>query len=200
MPNNKSCKGISYNISGKNYCIGERKTKTIPKTRTRTRNIKTRNIKTRTRKTRTRTRNIKTRTIKTRTSKKYLKKNRKTRTSKKYLKKNRKTRTRTRTSKKTRKNLARGPGDDDYYDITQCCMCSKTLNVNDKTNALIPLECLQKRGNEAHRICKECWFKPVTGFAIEGNSHKCPGCKKGLPFTPVKFKTPEMVDLTMDSD
>jgi hypothetical protein len=150
MPNNKSCKGISYNISGKSYCIGERKTKT-----------------------------------KTRTSKKYLKKNRKTRTSK---------------SKKTRKNLARGPGDDLYYDITQCCMCSKTLNVNDKTNALIPLECLQKRGNAAHRICKECWFEPETGFAIEGNSHKCPGCKKGLPLTRVKVKTPEMVDLTMDSD
>jgi hypothetical protein len=177
MPNNKSCKGISYNISGKSYCIGERKTKTIPKTITRTRNIKTRTIK--------------TRTIKTRTSKKYLKKNRKTRT---------RTRTRTRTSKKTRKNLAKGPGDDEYYDITQCCICSKTLNVNDKTNALIPLECLQKRGNEAHRICKECWFKPVTGFAIEGNSHKCPGCKKGLPLTRVKVKTPEMVDLTMDSD
>jgi hypothetical protein len=171
MPNNKSCKGISYNISGKSYCIGERKTKTIPKTR----NIKTR-------------RTIKTRTIKTRTIK--------TRTSKKYLKKNRKTRT----SKKTRKNLARGPGDDVYYDITQCCICSKTLNVNDKTNALIPLECLQKRGDAAHRICKECWFKPVTGFAIEGNSHKCPGCKKGLPLTRVKLKTPEMIDLTMDSD
>jgi hypothetical protein len=171
MPNNKSCKGIPYNISGKSYCIGERKTKTIPKTRTRN---KTR--------TTTKTRN-------SRTSKKYLKQNRKTRT-----------RTRTKTRTKTRKNLARGPGDDVYYDITQCCMCSKTLNVNDKTNALIPLECLQKRGNEAHRICKECWFKPVTGFAIEGNSHKCPGCKKGLPFTPVKFKTPEMVDLTMDSD
>jgi hypothetical protein len=79
-------------------------------------------------------------------------------------------------------------------------MCSKTLNVNDKTNALIPLECLQNRGDAAHRICKECWFKPVTGFAIEGNSHKCPGCKKGLPLTRVKVKTPEMVDLTMDSD
>ena len=155
MPNNKSCKGISYNISGKSYCIGERKTKTMPKTR----NIKTRN-------------------------------SRRTRTSKKTRK------TRTRTSK----NLARGPGDDVYYDITQCCMCSKTLNVNDKTNALIPLECLQNRGDAAHRICKECWFKPVTGFAIEGNSHKCPGCKKGLPLTRVKLKTPEMIDLTMDSD
>jgi hypothetical protein len=172
MPNNKSCKGIPYNISGKSYCIGERKTKTIPKTRTRN-------------KTRT--------TTKTRNS-------RRTRTSKKYLKQNRKTRTRTRTKTRTRKNLARGPGDDVYYDITQCCMCSKTLNVNDKTNALIPLECLQNRGKEAHRICKECWFKPVTGFAIEGNSHKCPGCKKGLPLTRVKVKTPEIVDLTMDSD
>jgi len=186
MPNNKSCKGIPYNISGKSYCIGERKTKTIPKTRTRN---KTR--------TTTKTRNSR----RTRTSKKYLKQNRKTRTRTRTKTRTRtRTKTRTKTRTRTRKNLARGPGDDDYYDITQCCMCSKTLNVNDKTNALIPLECLQNRGKEAHRICKECWFKPVTGFAIEGNSHKCPGCKKGLPFTPVKFKTPEMVDLTMDSD
>jgi hypothetical protein len=149
---NKSCKGILYKISGKNYCIGEKKTKAKRITRT------------------------------------YFKK----------TKISRKTR-KTRRNRKTKKNIARGPGDENY-DITQCCMCNKTLNVNDKTNALIPLECLQKRGNEAHRICKECWFKPRTGFAIEGNSHKCPGCEKGLPLTRVKQKTPEFVDLTMDSD
>ena len=145
----KLCKGISYKISGKNYCVREKKTKVRRKTRT-------------------------------------------------YLKKTKKTR-RYRRSKKTRKNVARGPGDENY-DITQCCMCSKNVNVNDKTNTLIPLECLQKYGNRAHRICKKCWFKPKTGFAIEGKSHKCPGCEKGLPLTNVRHKTPELIDLTVDSD
>lgn len=123
--------------------------------------------------------------------------NRKTKTTRKHLKKNRKTRT----SKKTKKNVARGPGDEDQnYDITQCCMCNKTLNVNDKTNALIPLECLRKHGKEAHRICKECWFDEEDGFALEGKSHKCPGCEKGLPLTRVKVNPPEMIDLTLDTD
>jgi len=100
-----------------------------------------------------------------------------------------------------RKNVARGPGEEDQnYDITQCCMCNKTLNVNDKTNALIPLECLRKRGKEAHRICKECWFDEEDGFALEGKSHKCPGCEKGLPLTRVKMNPPEMIDLTLDTD
>jgi hypothetical protein len=115
-----------------------------------------------------------------------------------YLKKSNKTR-KTRRNRKTKKNIARGPGDENY-DITQCCMCNKTLNVNDKTNALIPLECLRKRGKEAHRICKECWFDEEDGFALEGKSHKCPGCEKGLPLTRVKVNPPEMVDLTLDTD
>jgi hypothetical protein len=128
-------------------------------------------------------------TRKTRTS-------RKPKTRRKHLKKNRKTRT---SKKLKRKNVARGPGDENY-DITQCCMCNKTLNVNDKTNALIPLECLRNRGLEAHRICKECWFDEEDGFALEGKSHKCPGCEKGLPLTRVKVKPPEMIDLTLDTD
>jgi hypothetical protein len=156
----KLCKGIPYKISGKSYCVGERKTKTKTKRITRT----------------------------------YVKKTKKTKSIRK-IKSIKKLRAR-----KTRKNVARVPGDDDYYDITQCCMCSKNVNVNDKTNALIPLECLQKHGNRAHRICKECWFRPKTGFAIEGVSHKCPGCEKGLPLTLVKIKTPEFIDLTNDSD
>jgi hypothetical protein len=134
-------------------------------------------------------------TRKTRTS-------RKTRTTRKHLKKKRKPKTtrKTRTSKKLkRKNVARGPGDENY-DITQCCMCNKTLNVNDKTNALIPLECLRNHRLEAHRICKECWFDEEDGFALEGKSHKCPGCEKRLPLTRVKAKPPEMIDLTLDTD
>jgi hypothetical protein len=150
--NKKNCKGTLYRISGKSYCIGEKKSKG--------------------------------KSIKLRKSRKAMK-----------SKKSRK-------SRKSRKNKARGPGDenDDYYDITQCCMCGKDVNVNDKTNTLIPLECLQKRGRRAHRICKKCWFKPKTGFAIEGTSHKCPGCEKGKPLTNVRHKTPEMVDLTDLSD
>jgi hypothetical protein len=58
-------------------------------------------------------------------------------------------------------------------------MCSKNVNVNDKTKTLIPFACLQKRGNSTHRICKECWFKPKTGFAIEGMSHKMSWLRKG---------------------
>ena len=142
MLNKKNCKGTLYRISGKSYCVREKKSKV--------------------------------KSIKLRKSRK---------------------------SRKSRKNKARGPGDeDDDYDITQCCMCNKTLNVNDKTNALIPLECLRKRGLAAHRICKECWFDDEDGFALEGKSHKCPGCEKGLPLTRVKVKPPEMIDLTMDSD
>jgi hypothetical protein len=147
--NKKNCKGTLYRISGKSYCVGEKKSKG--------------------------------KSIKLRKSRKVMK---------------------SRKSRKSRKNKARGPGDenDDYYDITQCCMCGKNVNVNDKTNTLIPLECLQKNGRAAHRICKKCWFKRKTGFAIEGRSHKCPGCEKGLPLTNVRKKTPEMVDLTDLSD
>ena len=142
MLNKKNCKGTLYRISGKSYCVREKKSKV--------------------------------KSIKLRKSRK---------------------------SRKSRKNKARGPGDeDDDYDITQCCMCGKNVNVNDKTNTLIPLECLQKHGRAAHRICKKCWFKRKTGFAIEGRSHKCPGCEKGLPLTNVRKKTPEMVDLTDLSD
>lgn len=91
-------------------------------------------------------------------------------------------------------NLGRGPYDEN---TTNCCMCGKPV---DKDRALMPSECSIKHGRRAHRICEECWFRPETGFAVEGRSHKCPGCEKGLPLTFVKPKTPEMVDLTMDSD
>ena len=182
MTNNKSCKGTLYLISGKSHCVGERKSRN----QTRVNNLKTRtNTKPKPNKLKTITKQ-KTNKLKTRTSRKHLKKKRKTRTTRK-------------SKKLKRKNLARGPGDENY-DITQCCMCNKTLNVNDKTNALIPLECLRNHGLEAHRICKECWFDDEDGFALEGKSHKCPGCEKGLPLTRVKVKPPEMIDLTLDTD
>jgi len=126
---------------------------------------------------------------KTRTSRK-TRTNRKTRTS-------RKTKS-TRKLKKTRsakKNIARGPGYEN--DVTRCCMCEKVVH---KDHSLLPSECKIKHGLRAHRICKECWFDEEDGFALEGKSHKCPGCEKGLPLTRVKVKTPEMVDLTLGTD
>jgi hypothetical protein len=76
-------------------------------------------------------------------------------------------------------------------------MCEKVVH---KDHSLLPSECKIKHGLRAHRICKECWFDEEDGFALEGKSHKCPGCEKGLPLTRVKVKTPEMVDLTLDTD
>lgn len=112
----------------------------------------------------------------------------KTRRTHKYKKTKQQAR-KTITNKHSMKNLGRG--------LTNCCMCGKPVEDD---NSFMPSECSINNGRRAHRICKECWWKPITGFAIEGNSHKCPGCEKGLPLTHVKVKTPEMVDLTKDSD
>ncbi len=77
----------------------------------------------------------------------------------------------------------------------KCCMCERTVNKDD---TLIPRECLMKYGKAAHRICKDCWWNPETGFAREEASHKCPGCQKGLPLTEYKKEPPILVDLTDD--
>jgi hypothetical protein len=115
--------------------------------------------------------------------------------SKRTLRKNRKNRRKTRKHHKIKKNYRRGGNGD-----TKCCMCGKPVDINDIGNTLIPSGCLLQHGQRAHRICKECWFKPVTGFAIEGTTHKCPGCAKNLPLTKVPYKEPELVDLTLDDD
>jgi hypothetical protein len=143
MSGKKICKGEIYKISGKKYCIGEKRIKFKKGTKI--------------------------------TLKKF-KKNK----SKKI--------------RNTRKKRKGGNGD------TKCCMCGKTVDINDKANALIPSGCLMQHGQRAHRICKECWFRPVTGFAVEGVSHKCPGCEKGMPLTNIPYKEPEVVDLTLDDD
>ena len=79
-----------------------------------------------------------------------------------------------------------------------CCMCEREV---DKSNTLIPRACLIKHGTEAaHRICHDCWWNPESGFAREGADHRCPGCLKNLPLTPVIKKEPEFVDLTLDDD
>lgn len=77
-----------------------------------------------------------------------------------------------------------------------CCMCEREV---DKNNTLIPRECLNKNMSKAHRICLDCWWDPVSGFARENETHVCPGCAKNFPLTIVKNK-PKFVDLTLDDE
>lgn len=78
----------------------------------------------------------------------------------------------------------------------RCCMCGDAVDLDDRLNALIPKQCLNKYGTlAAHRICKDCWFEPETGFAVEGANHQCPGCAKNMPLnkkprSPVDPKAP----------
>jgi len=69
-------------------------------------------------------------------------------------------------------------------------MCSWKF---DKKSALVPRECLVKYGKvRAHKVCGKCWW---SKFALEGVSHKCPGCANMLPI----HKDPDagtIVDLT----
>lgn len=74
-----------------------------------------------------------------------------------------------------------------------CSMCER---IFDKDNTLVPRECLIKYGNEAHRICQNCWWDPEKGFAREDASHKCPGCQKGLLLTHYKKGPQIFIDLT----
>jgi len=90
--------------------------------------------------------------------------------------------------RRSRKYLKGGNGE-----TVTCSMCEKTV---DKDNTLVPLDCLNKHGRAAHRICKSCWWNPTTGFAREGTRHKCPGCLKDLPLTTVKNEPPILIDLT----
>ncbi len=59
-----------------------------------------------------------------------------------------------------------------------CCMCGKSI-----TDGLMPRTCYMKHGNNAHRICQDCWWDQNTGFANENATHECPGCLKGLQLT-----------------
>ena len=76
----------------------------------------------------------------------------------------------------------------------KCCMCEKS------SPSFKPSACLMKNGYRAHKICQECWWNPDTGFAREGASHECPGCKKGLPLLGVNLEKVShvVVDLSCD--
>ncbi len=91
------------------------------------------------------------------------------------------TRGKSRKSRKSRKNRKGGNG------VTNCCMCGKNVDIK---NTLIPRVCLEKNGQRAHRICLECWWDPVTGFAREDAPHGCPGCIKNLPLTVIEPREP----------
>ena len=81
-------------------------------------------------------------------------------------------------------------------DKVHCCMCNKEILT---TDGLAPARCFKKYGtNRAHRICQECWWDPVNGFAKEGTNHACPGCVKGLPLNKPTISAPVFVDLTED--
>lgn len=112
---------------------------------------------------------------------------------KKSQKKNKKMKRKTLKSKKSIKRYKKGGNNEKV----KCCMCKREV---DKNNTLIPRDCLIEHGIEAHRICNDCWWNPVSGFAREDRAdHKCPGCVKNLPLTVVN-KEQGMIDLTSDDE
>jgi hypothetical protein len=72
----------------------------------------------------------------------------------------------------------------------KCVMCNKNTTLE---SSLVPMSCLKRYGKKAHRICKDCWWDEDYGFAREGISHGCPGCKKGLPLNTQLMTEPELV-------
>jgi hypothetical protein len=102
---------------------------------------------------------------------------------------------------KSRKNKSRSKSLEGYTiskSSVNCCMCE---NKSNRTDTLVPLNCLRKYGERAHRICQNCWWKPTTGFAVENGSHECPGCKKHYPLTiPLKKSKPTSEEIIIISD
>ena len=99
-----------------------------------------------------------------------------------------------RKSNKTRKSRKYKKGGNGF---TNCCMCEKNVDIK---NTLVPRVCLQKYGKRAHRICSECWWNPVTGFAREDAPHGCPGCIKHLPLTEIEPSESVLIDLSEDDN
>lgn len=63
----------------------------------------------------------------------------------------------------------------------KCSMCDKNLiNFENFEESLMPRMCIEKHGLSAHRVCQKCWFEK---FAIENQSHECPGCVKKKSLT-----------------
>jgi hypothetical protein len=101
-------------------------------------------------------------------------------------------RIKTRKNRRTKLRYRRGGNGEKV----KCSMCGKMVN---KEDTFIPRECLVKHGPKAaHRICKDCWWDPKKGFALENSSHKCPGCLKGLPLKQYDDERATVIDLTED--
>ena len=65
--------------------------------------------------------------------------------------------------------------------MSYCCsMCHNHIQT---IKYLVPSRCLRQNGSKAHRVCSDCWWDPVFGFAREGACHNCPGCADNLPLT-----------------
>ena len=78
-----------------------------------------------------------------------------------------------------------------------CCVCKREV---DKSNTLMPRACLNNNGFAAHRICRDCWWNPESGFAREDTDHRCPGCLDNFPLTPVEKNKSGVIDLTLDDE
>lgn len=85
---------------------------------------------------------------------------------------------------------ARGPSPISPNANIPCSMCDRQFPRN---SMFIPLPCLKKNHQQAHRICEDCWWDPQMGFARENAPHSCPGCKRHLPLNPpIKSRKPEI--------
>ena len=116
---------------------------------------------------------------------------------KKTQKRNKRVKRKTLKSKRFKKRSFKRYKKGGENEKVKCCMCE--IDV-DKNNTLVPRECLNTNGLAAHRICNDCWWNPVSGFAREDADHRCPGCLKKLPLTSVKKKESEFIDLTLEDD
>jgi len=102
-------------------------------------------------------------------------------------------------SKKTRRHRMKA-GNPNH----KCCICGKSIH----NDGLMPRSCYMKHGENAHRICQECWWNENTGFAKENAVHGCPGCLKGLQLTnhskiktkPLKISRDGVIELSSDTD
>ena len=99
-------------------------------------------------------------------------------------------------SKKTRRMKAGNP-------THTCCMCDKSMH----NDGLMPRTCYMKHGENAHRICQDCWWDQDNGFARETVVHGCPGCLKGIQLTnhskskkPLKISRDGVIELSSDTD
>ena len=114
--------------------------------------------------------------------------------SKRRVKKiKRKTRKNNKKTRKNYRNIRFYKKGGTNYDKVNCCMCGKEFDRSDTT---VPLSCLRINGENAHRICSNCWWNPKTGFGRENANHGCPGCATNFPLT----KNPEIYDLTLEDD